>query len=282
MYHIFFSHSSVNRHLGCFHVNFCCLKPPHVRYFVRAAPGNSYHGWGSKRSSLMGGASGHEAWTASSGHIWRGDWSPASFIFLCVHVCVPVTHRWSQSYLTHPRRKKCSSVLTDLGLKEVKLNCLLFLMRRKWFGNFNITVALGNHFNMWFWNDPTNVILDEWRWNRINVVFAGFIASLNRSVIDRASSAPSKEGREGQTSYKTNRMKHNMGTRLSAVMWEAWLRVSICKIRGLSDHSAPDPTPLPPSRTFHIFLTQWERNLKDGRYEEVAVKVNWHTQLDFT
>lgn len=149
----------------------------------------------------MGGASQQEAWTASSGHIWRGDWSPASFIFLCVRVCVPVTHRWSQSYLTHPGRNRYSSVFTGLGLKEVKLNCLLFLMRRKWFGNFNIIVALGNHFNMWFWNDPTNVKLDERGWNRTNVVFAGFIASsLNRSVMDRASSAPSEKGRGGQRS----------------------------------------------------------------------------------
>ena len=88
-------------------------------------------------------------------------------------------------------------------------------MRRKRFGNFNITVALGNHVNMWLWNDPTNVNLNERGWNRINVVLAGFTPSLNRSIIDRASSAPLEEGREGQTSYKTNRMKHKWKSALS-------------------------------------------------------------------
>ena len=205
MYHIFFIHSSVNRHLGCFHVNFCCLKPPRLMYFVTAAPGNWCHRWVSKRSSLMVDASQHEAWTASSEHIWREDWGPALFILL--YVC--------------PCHSQIITVLSDTAWKEEifisfhsswaersKLNCLLFLMRRKRFGNFNITVALGNHVNMWLWNDPTNVNLNERGWNRINVVLAGFTPSLNRSIIDRASSAPLEEGREGRTSYKTNRMKH--------------------------------------------------------------------------
>lgn len=124
-------------------------------------------------------------------------------------VCVGPCHSDNHCLIWHTLEGRTIPQFSQvLGWKN-KLNCLLFLMRRKRFGNFNITVALGNHFHMWFWSDPTNVKLNEWGWNRINVVLAGFIpSSLNRSIIDRASGAPLEQGRGGQTSYKTNRMKH--------------------------------------------------------------------------
>lgn len=65
-----------------------------------------------------------------------------------------------------------------------------------------MAVAFGDHFNMWFWDDPTFVKLDKHGWNRTNAVLAASTASsLNESITDEAVGTPLEERREGQTSH---------------------------------------------------------------------------------